>query len=80
VILIREILLEVSKMRTYETKQKAEEIAHNLIDARGLESLYIAKSPNGWLISYIPLEDMLNIRIERYSDTEFFRYDDRLAA
>lgn len=67
-------------MKTYETKQKAEDIAHNLIDARGLESLYIAKSPNGWLISYIPLEDMENIRIERHSNTEFVRYDHRLAA
>ncbi len=77
--MIRETLLEVSKMKTYETKQEAEEIAHKLIDARGLESLYIAKSLNGWIISYIPLEDMENIRIEPYSNTEFFRFDDRLA-
>jgi hypothetical protein len=80
VILIRENLLKGSKMKTYETKQKAADMAHNLIDARSLESLYIAKGPHGWLISYIPLDDMENIRIERYSYTEFFTYDDRLAA
>ncbi len=67
-------------MKTYKTKDKAKDTAHNLIDARGLESLYIAKSSNGWIVSYIPLEEMENIRVERYSDAELFRYDDRVAA